>query len=234
MSPEFFEVFSLMIWVDWVILAIIGVSALISLLRGFVREALSLAGWIAAFFLAKLFYEPLSELLVDHIETNSIRLGVSWVAIFVATLVIAGLINYTVGRMVDAAGMSGTDRLLGMFFGALRGVLIVALLVLGLKQFTPVPKDKWWGEAELIPHMEMVATWFYEKLGQVVPGLKSDSDTEQSKDTIIDPQSDAIGALIKMKGLDKKQVPEQTESEKASADEKSSDSNSSINKDEQN
>lgn len=215
-----------MIWVDWVILAIIGVSALISLLRGFVREALSLAGWIAAFFLAKFFYEPLSELLVDHIETNSIRLGVSWAAIFIATLVVAGIINYLIGRMVDAAGMSGMDRLLGMFFGALRGVLIVALLVLGLKQFTPVPKDKWWGESSLIPHMEIVAAWFYEKLGDVVPELEDEKEPDESEEPLIDPESDAIGALIKMNGLDQRQIPEQEED--------SSETNSSTKTDEQN
>ncbi|WP_235727477.1 CvpA family protein [Kangiella shandongensis] len=215
-----------MIWVDWVILAIIGVSALISLLRGFVREALSLAGWIAAFFLAKFFYEPLSTLLVDHIETNSIRLGVSWAAIFIATLVVAGIINYLIGRMVDAAGMSGMDRLLGMFFGALRGVLIVALLVLGLKQFTPVPKDKWWGESSLIPHMEIVAAWFYEKLGEVVPDLEDEQDPDKSEEPLVDPESDAIGALIKMKGLDQRQFPE--------TEEESSETNSSTKTDEQN
>ncbi|MHC9510754.1 CvpA family protein [Kangiella sp. M94] len=164
-----------MIWVDWVILAIIGISALISLLRGFVREALSLAGWIVAFFVAKGFYEPFAALLVNHIDTNSLRLGVAWVSIFVITLVIAGIINYLIGRMVDAAGLSGTDRLLGMIFGALRGVLVVALIVLGLKQFTPVPEDEWWGQSSLLPNMEMVAEWFYEQLGEVVPQLKEDA-----------------------------------------------------------
>lgn len=221
-----------MIWVDWVILAIIGVSALISLLRGFVREALSLAGWIAAFFIAKMFYEPLAELLVDHIDTNSIRLGVAWLAIFVATLIVAGIINYIVGRMVDAAGMSGTDRFLGMFFGALRGVLIVALIVLGLKQFTPVPKDKWWDQSSLIPHMEIVATWFYEKLGEVVPELKDDSKPED--ESVIDPQSDPIGALIKMKGLDSSELSTKGVDEQTLEDEQSSDTKSSTKKDEQN
>ena len=219
-----------MIWVDWVILSIIGVSALVSLLRGFVREALSLAGWIAAFFLAKMFYEQLSELLVDQIETNSIRLGVSWLAIFVATLIVAGIINYLVGRMVDAAGMSGTDRFLGMFFGALRGVLIVALIVLGLKQFTPVPKDKWWDQSSLIPHMEIVAAWFYEKLGDVVPELKKDDKDE----SITGDEPDPIGALIKMKGLDSSELSTKGVGEQNPEDEKSSETNSSTTKDEQN
>lgn len=167
-----------MIWVDWVILSIIGLSAVISLLRGFVREALSLAGWIAAFLIAKAFYEPLSEMLVEQIPTNSIRLGVAWVGLFVITLFIAGIINYLVGKLVDKAGLSGTDRLLGMIFGAIRGVLIVALIVLGLTQFTPVNKDEWWSQSSLLPHVERVAEWFYEQLGDSVPELKKDIETE--------------------------------------------------------
>ncbi len=172
-----------MIWVDWAILAIIGLSALISILRGFVREALSLAGWIAAFLLAKAFYEPVAEMLVEHIETNSIRLGVAWVGIFVVVLFLAGVVNYIIGKMIDKAGLSGTDRFLGMGFGALRGVLIVALIVLGLKQFTPVPKDDWWGKSALIPHMELVAEWFYDKLGEVVDVPELNKDEEGSEDS---------------------------------------------------
>lgn len=189
-----------MIWVDWAILAIIGLSALISIMRGFVREALSLAGWIAAYLLAKAFYVPASELLVDQIDTNSLRLGVAWVSIFVLTLLIAGVINYAIGKMIDKSGLSGTDRFLGMGFGALRGILIVALIVLGLKQFTPVPKDDWWQKSSLIPHMTMVAEWSYDKLGEVVdvPELKMDesTNTENKQDLSDQLQQKAQEAVL--------------------------------------
>ncbi|WP_251359768.1 CvpA family protein [Kangiella sp. TOML190] len=198
-----------MVWVDWAILAIIGLSALISLMRGFVREALSLAGWIAAFLLAKTFYEPVAQMLVEHIETNSLRLGVAWVSIFIITLFIAGVINYMIGKMIDKAGLSGTDRFLGMGFGALRGVLIVALIILGLRQFTPVPKDDWWGESKLIPHMEVVAEWFYDKLGDVVdiPELEKNQSNKSPEDQPmpLDPiQAKAQKALLEQ-GLEQLQ-----------------------------
>ncbi|MRX26749.1 CvpA family protein [Kangiella sp. HZ709] len=195
-----------MIWVDWAILAIISLSALISVMRGFVREALSLAGWIAAFLLAKAFYEPVAELLIDHIDTNSIRLGVAWVGIFVIVLFIAGVANYLIGKMIDKAGLSGTDRFLGMGFGALRGVLIVALIVLGLKQFTPVPKDEWWGKSAMIPHMELVAEWFYDKLGDVVdvPELKPEETKQEAVKATLEKQiQDAVINEITEKASDK-------------------------------
>lgn len=185
-----------MIWVDWVILAIIGISALISLMRGFIREALSLAAWIAAYLLAKAFYEPVSVWLEPHIDTNSIRLGVAWGAIFVSVLVVTGIINHLIGKMVDKAGLSGIDRLLGMAFGALRGVLIVALIVLGLKQFTPIPKDKWWGESTLIPHMEMIAQWSYDKLGEVVPELKDEKPQSESDKKLDELKQEVIKKAI--------------------------------------
>lgn len=204
-----------MIWVDWVILAIIGLSALISLMRGFVREALSLAGWIAAFLLAKTFYQPVAELLVEHIDTNSIRLGVAWVGIFVITLFLAGVVNFLIGKMIDKAGLSGTDRFLGMGFGAIRGILIVALLVLGLRQFTPVPQDDWWTTSKLIPHMETVAEWFYDKLGEVVdvPELDADkklqdtNDPKASKSTLDEKLQEVLIEEIK------EQVTEQNDSD---------------------
>lgn len=185
-----------MIWVDWVILAIIGISALISLMRGFVREAMSLAAWVAAYLFAKAFYEPASLWLEPHIDTNSLRLGVAWAALFVGVLVVAGIINHLIGKMFDKAGLSGIDRLLGMAFGALRGVLIVALIVLGLKQFTPLPKDKWWGESTLIPHMETIAQWSYDKLGEVVPELKDDEPPSDSDQKLDELKKEAVKKVI--------------------------------------
>ena len=156
-------------WVDWAILVVIGLSAGISLIRGFVREALSLAGWILAFFVAKGFYQDLSILFVDHIDTPSLRLGVAWGTLFVATLTISGLVNYIIGQLVEKAGLSGMDRIMGMVFGALRGVLVVSLVVISLRSFTPVSQDSWWRGSQLIPHVEIVGNWFYENLKDSIP-----------------------------------------------------------------
>ncbi len=161
-----------MLWVDWAILIIIGISAGISLIRGFVREALSLAGWIIAFFVAKGFYLELSSLLVDYIETPSLRFGAAWAALFLASLTLTGLINYLIGRLVEKAGLSGMDRIMGMAFGALRGVLIVSLIVIGLRAFTPVQQDPWWKQSQLIPHVEILGNWFYDHFKGTIPNIK--------------------------------------------------------------
>lgn len=166
-------------WIDWVILVVIGISASISLLRGFVREALSLAGWILAFFVAKGFYVEFSSLLTSYIETPSLRYGASWGALFIITLTVTGLINYIIGQLVEKAGLSGMDRVMGMAFGALRGVLVIAVAVISLKAFTPVEQDKWWQQSQLIPHVEIIGNWFYERFTGSIPAVKPDVDFDK-------------------------------------------------------
>src|SRR5690606_4861417 len=127
---------------DGIILFIIAVSALISLRRGFTREAFSLLTWGAAFVVARLFSPALDALMVDQIETPSLRLAVAFGVLVVLTLVIGALINHLLGELVRVTGLSGTDRLLGMVFGAIRGVLLVVVLVaLGRQLFI---EDPWW------------------------------------------------------------------------------------------
>jgi len=160
-------------WIDWAILVIIVISSGISLIRGFVREALSLVGWMIAFFVAKGFYMDVAALLVGQIDTPSVRLGVAWGGLFIITLTTAGFVNYIISRIVDKAGLSGMDRIMGMVFGALRGVLLVAAVTIGLRSFTPVEKDPWWINSQFIPHVEVIGGWFYEHLKETMPNIHS-------------------------------------------------------------
>ena len=145
-------------WVDWAIVAIIVVSALISLTRGFVKEALSLLTWVIAGLVAWLFGGALAELLAPYIETPSLRVIAACSILFVMTLLLGGLINYLIGQLVIATGLSGTDRFLGMVFGAARGALLVVVAV-GLLSLAPVEADTWWRESVVIPHFLLVADW---------------------------------------------------------------------------
>ncbi|MGD8909885.1 MAG: CvpA family protein [Chromatiales bacterium] len=145
-------------WVDILIIAIIAVSAVISLIRGFVQEALSLATWIAAFTLAWLFFRPLAVQLQPLIDVASIRLGVAYGIILLLVLLLGALVNHFVKSLVEHTGLSGTDRLIGIFFGAARGAVVVAIVVL-LAGLTPFPQDNWWAESRLLPYFEEMAVW---------------------------------------------------------------------------
>jgi membrane protein required for colicin V production len=147
-----------MIWVDILIIAIIAVSAVISLIRGFVQEALSLATWIAAFTLAWLFFRPLAVQLQPLIDVASIRLGVAYGIILMAVLLLGAFVNHFMKTLVESTGLSGTDRLIGIFFGVARGAVVVAILVL-LAGLTPFPQDSWWSESRLLPYFQEMAVW---------------------------------------------------------------------------
>ncbi len=144
--------------VDWAILGVVTISALISLKRGFVKEALSLLIWITAGAVAWMFGASLSQYLVNYIETPSIRVMAGCTILFVATLLVGAMVNYLIGELVLVTGLSGTDRFLGMAFGAARGGLLVVVAV-GLLSLGPVQQDQWWQQSRLVPQFLMVADW---------------------------------------------------------------------------
>ncbi|MCA6059972.1 CvpA family protein [Thalassolituus sp. ST750PaO-4] len=144
--------------IDWVILAVLAVSSLISLKRGFVKEALSLASWIAAFIIARLFSGNLATLLDGVVETNSVRWILAFVILFAGTVTIGAMVNHLLVEMVRMTGLGGTDRVFGMVFGLIRGLVVLVAIVYGL-QFTLVPQDAWWQESTFIPHLTTLADW---------------------------------------------------------------------------
>lgn len=150
-------------WVDIVILTLILVSALLSLIRGFVREALSLAVWVLAFWVAWTFFRDLALQMESMIATPSVRLGLAFAALMILSLAVGGLVNYLVIRLIQSTGLSGSDRFIGMIFGAARGILLVVVLVL-VAGLTPFPADPWWQESALIPYFEELALWLRDLL----------------------------------------------------------------------
>lgn len=152
-----------MAWLDIVILAIILLSALISLVRGFVREAFSLAVWVLAFWVSWSFFRDLEVPLQAWIESPTVRLGVAFAALMIATLVVGGLVNFLIIQLVERTGMSGSDRLIGMVFGAARGALLVAVLVL-LAGLTPMPEEDWWLESGLVGYFQELSYWLRDLL----------------------------------------------------------------------
>jgi len=142
--------------VDYAILGILAVSALVSLFRGFVREALSLAVWIASLWLAWKYYSQLEPFFANWIEEPSLRTVLAFTAVWLAALLAGGLVVQLLSLIVDKTGLNVTDRFIGLFFGAARGALLVAVLVL-LAGLTPMPRDSWWQGSELLPYFEQAA-----------------------------------------------------------------------------
>ncbi len=145
-------------WADYTVIGIIVVSMVVSLFRGFMREVFSVLVWLAAVYAALQAAGPLAVRLESVVEVPSVRVIIAFVGVFLLVLAVGGLINYLIGRLVESTGLSGSDRMFGALFGAVRGLAIVLAAVI-IAAFTPFTEDPWWRQSMLLPEMERMATW---------------------------------------------------------------------------
>lgn len=161
--------------VDYIILAVVTLSALIGLWRGFIKEVFALLNWILAILLSYLFYQQLGEILPIGQSSQLIREGLSAVLIFVCVLIAGAIITSLLTGLVQAAGLSGTDRVLGLLFGFFRAAIIVlALLVFLPTVVAPIAEQSWWINSHLIPIFLEFEEWakaLYESLSRWIGGL---------------------------------------------------------------
>ncbi|MGY3039118.1 membrane protein required for colicin V production [Rhodanobacter sp. TND4EL1] len=151
-------------WTDYIILGVLALSVLVGLWRGLISEVLALVIWVAAFWVAWTFGPAVAQHFDHLIELPSARIIVGYGLCFVAVLILGALLRFVISKLVEGTGLSGTDRLLGMIFGFVRGVLLVTLIVF-LVGFTAFTRDRWWQQSVLLPQFQHVAAW----LGQQVP-----------------------------------------------------------------
>ncbi len=195
-------------YIDIGIVGLVLLSAIVGFFRGFVREAFSLTTWVAAGVAAYMFYEQLAEQLPFNISPDIARNGVAVLLIVVGVFVIGSLVNYLFSKAIKAIGLGGTDRVLGGAFGALRGALVVTLVVLlmglGLTTFTD---GALWKGSKLVPYFEDSAEWIKNEIPEnaaekikavaVTLGIESAMQSEQSTQgdaTQSDASSDALPA----------------------------------------
>ncbi|HNR91219.1 MAG TPA: CvpA family protein [Dokdonella sp.] len=155
-----------MTWFDYAIAGVLALSVLIGLWRGFIGEVLALACWVLAFWVAWMFGPLLAERF-SAISVPSVRVMLAYGLCFVAVLMAGALVSFLLRKLVSGSGLSGTDRLLGMVFGLVRGAAVVVLVVM-LMKFTPVVRDDWWQASQLRPTFEEGAHWVTSRLPEEV------------------------------------------------------------------
>ena len=147
---------------DYCILGALGLSVLMGLWRGFIAEVLALLGWAIAFWVAWRFGAQVAGKLTA-IDEPSIRLLLGYALSFLVVLLGAGIVSFLMRKLVAGSGLSGSDRLLGMVFGLVRGLVLVTVTVL-LLGFTPMPRDPWWQRSQLLPAFSGYAQWLSTQL----------------------------------------------------------------------
>ena len=147
--------------VDWIIIVVISVSVLLSLWRGFVREALSVLGGVT------LVGQALAAGVIANVTGRYIA---AYALLFVSTLVVFTLVVKVASGLVRAAGLSVLDRLLGTIFGFARGVIIILVAAYVIRQLVPPEDQQWMYQSVLMPHLNMLADWVQTVFSNTVPG----------------------------------------------------------------
>lgn len=136
-------------WLDALIAIVLAVSLLTGAWKGFLREFLGLAGWVAAFWLAWRFAAPVAASVEGFIGNETARKLVAYAAVFIAVLVVTALAGSFFRRLVQNSALSGTDRLLGAGFGAVRAlVLVLAGMILSIQ--IGIAHGNWWQQSRAI------------------------------------------------------------------------------------
>lgn len=164
--------------VDYIIIGLIVISALFGLLRGFMREVIALLSWVLAFWLAFQFGPAVATWLEPHISVPSMRQAAAYASIFIGVLILGGLAGYMLTRLVHASGIGGTDRILGLVFGALRGLVIVLIFIL-LAGMTVLREDPWWQQSISIQYLEPWAERLREWLPEDVQNFFKNEEEQK-------------------------------------------------------
>lgn len=144
--------------IDIVIIVAVAISVIIGIVRGFVKEAISIAALLVAIWAALYFGPSVGQVSESWIASEELQVWFGRILVFAVILSIGGLLGWGISKLVRLSILSGMDRLAGAVFGAARGLLLVALLVLA-GEFAGFSNDEWWQRSLLIPYLEQVAEW---------------------------------------------------------------------------
>lgn len=143
---------------DLLLLAILVVSTLLGVMRGFIGALASVAAWALAVWAAFRFGARLALLLAGGADPGPTQLLAGYGVSFLGVLVFVGLVGWLLRKLVQSVGLSGVDRALGAALGLARGGFVACLLVL-LMGFTALPREAGWQRSRMVPVLLPGAQW---------------------------------------------------------------------------
>jgi membrane protein required for colicin V production len=154
-----------MIAVDYIILAILVISAVMGLVRGLLREAIAVITWFLAIVLAWIFAPSLESLLGGILVGSPLRIWAARTIIFVGVLLLGGAVSVVLGHYVRVSMFAGMDKFLGFVFGIIRGVVIVGAFTIAI-QAMRMDEDPRWKNSRLMPYANGVANALRSIVGE--------------------------------------------------------------------
>ena len=140
---------------DYILVGVLLASSLVGILRGLIREALSLIIWVLALWAAARFGSQAAPLFSGVLHDPLLQTWAGRLAIFIGLLFAGSLVTWLIGYVVRRSVITGTDRVLGMLFGLARGVILTGILAVAL-QLVGFAAEPWWRESKLLPYAAAV------------------------------------------------------------------------------
>jgi membrane protein required for colicin V production len=144
--------------IDIIIAVAVLVSVVVGFVRGFVKEAISLASLLVAIWAALYFGPAIGDVSQSWLSSDELQNWFGRILVFAVILSIGGLLGWGVSKLIRLSALGGVDRFVGSLFGAVRGVLLIAVAIIG-GQFAGFDNDDWWLNSKLIPHLGQVSEW---------------------------------------------------------------------------
>lgn len=148
---------------DWFIVALVVLSCVIGALRGLMREAIALVTWLLGLWFAWTFADVVEPHLGGVLAQDGVRVWVARLIVLLVVLLIGTLAGLILQYVIRHSPFGMTDRFLGVFFGLMRGFVLVGVFVI-LGQLFELDGERWWSESRLIPYAE----FFGDSIRQLV------------------------------------------------------------------
>jgi membrane protein required for colicin V production len=170
--------------VDAIILVILTLSILTGLFRGFLKELVALFVWITAIWLGIKYADYAGSFLISYIHDEIARHAAGFVIILLPIIISGSIINALLSFILKNTGLSGTDRLLGIIFGFVRGVFIVALIILAVRVTNLLPVEEYVNKSILYSKFTPVVNWLYKLSPDFVKDVNKSSPPEPVRENI--------------------------------------------------
>jgi membrane protein required for colicin V production len=144
--------------IDILIAVAVVASIAVGFVRGFVKEAISIAALLFAIWAALFFGPAVGDVSQSWLSSDELQMWFGRILVFAVILSVGGLLSWGISKLVRLSVLSGMDRMLGSLFGAVRGIILIALFVIG-GQFAGFDNDDWWEQSKLLPYVQVVADW---------------------------------------------------------------------------
>jgi membrane protein required for colicin V production len=188
-------------FLDILIAIVVVISLIVGLVRGFVKEVLSIIGWIAAAWLAFTFGSNAGELIHQYVElpAEAFRTSAGFISVFVVSLFVFSVVNWLIAKILSKAPIKGIDRFLGMLFGAVRAVAVIAIVIVIGRGFN-MNESAWWQRSVSVayfnPAADVLESLLPARFQSNPPEVDANAEPSQMPEELRTPNAEPSSAVL--------------------------------------